>query len=34
MLNRIKWEEDKIKTKDGEEVPNKCILVWEVSFDE
>ncbi|XKL59109.1 hypothetical protein PGB90_000125 [Kerria lacca] len=29
MLNRIKWEEDKIKTKDGEEVPNKCILVWE-----
>lgn len=30
MLNRIKWEEDTIKTKDGEEVLNKCVLVWEV----
>ncbi|CAB3381821.1 Hypothetical predicted protein [Cloeon dipterum] len=31
MLNRIKWEEDNIKDGDGNEVPNKCVLVWEVS---
>lgn len=31
MLNRIKWEEDTIKTRDGEEKSNKCVLVWEVS---
>ncbi|XP_065353073.1 U4/U6 small nuclear ribonucleoprotein Prp3 isoform X1 [Cloeon dipterum] len=31
MLNRIKWEEDNIKDGDGNEVPNKCVLVWEGS---
>ncbi|KAL1505948.1 hypothetical protein ABEB36_005391 [Hypothenemus hampei] len=29
MLNRIKWEEDVVKDPDGNEVPNKCVLVWE-----
>lgn len=29
MLNRIKWEEDMVKDPDGNEVPNKCVLVWE-----
>ncbi|XP_067012586.1 U4/U6 small nuclear ribonucleoprotein Prp3 isoform X2 [Anabrus simplex] len=29
MLNRIKWEEDTVKDNDGNEVPNKCYLVWE-----
>ncbi|XP_065224727.1 U4/U6 small nuclear ribonucleoprotein Prp3-like isoform X1 [Planococcus citri] len=29
MLHRIKWEEDIIKSKNGDEVPNKCCLVWE-----
>lgn len=31
MLNRIKWEEDIVKDPDGNEVPNKCVLVWEGS---
>uniref|UniRef100_A0A8D8M182 U4/U6 small nuclear ribonucleoprotein Prp3 n=1 Tax=Cacopsylla melanoneura TaxID=428564 RepID=A0A8D8M182_9HEMI len=29
MTHRIKWEEDMIKSKDGTETPNKCVLVWE-----
>lgn len=29
MLQRIKWEEDIVKDMDGNEVPNKCVLVWE-----
>lgn len=29
MLHRIKWEEDTVKDPDGNEVPNKCVLVWE-----
>lgn len=29
MLNRIKWEEDIVKDPDGNEVPNKCVLMWE-----
>ncbi|XP_044259581.1 U4/U6 small nuclear ribonucleoprotein Prp3 [Tribolium madens] len=29
MLHRIKWEEDIVKDPDGNEVPNKCVLVWE-----
>ncbi|XP_014248539.1 U4/U6 small nuclear ribonucleoprotein Prp3 [Cimex lectularius] len=29
MLNRIKWEEDIVKDADGNESPNKCVLVWE-----
>lgn len=29
MLHRIKWDESNAKAKDGKEVPNKCILVWE-----
>lgn len=29
MLHRIKWEEDMVKDPDGNEVPNKCVLVWE-----
>lgn len=29
MLTRIKWEEDLVKDPDGNEVPNKCVLVWE-----
>lgn len=29
MLHRIKWEEDKVKDPDGNEVFNKCVLVWE-----
>lgn len=28
MMNRIKWEEDIIKDN-GNDVPNKCVLVWE-----
>lgn len=31
MLNRIKWDEDSVKDPDGNEVPNKCVLVWEGS---
>lgn len=32
MLNRMKWEDDVIKTKDESEPKsnNKCSLVWEV----
>ncbi|XP_033207455.1 uncharacterized protein LOC117167015 [Belonocnema kinseyi] len=29
MLHRIKWEEDIVKDTDGNDVPNKCVLVWE-----
>lgn len=29
MLNRIKWDEDILKDKEGTEVQNKCSLVWE-----
>ncbi|KAF5299492.1 hypothetical protein FQR65_LT01074 [Abscondita terminalis] len=29
MQHRIKWEEDIVKDPDGNEVPNKCVLVWE-----
>ena len=29
MLHRIKWEEDQVKDTDGNDVPNKCVLVWE-----
>ncbi|XP_034233784.1 U4/U6 small nuclear ribonucleoprotein Prp3 [Thrips palmi] len=29
MLHRIKWEEDSVKDASGNEVPNKCVLVWE-----
>lgn len=31
MLHRIKWDEDTVKDPDGNEVPNKCVLVWEGS---
>lgn len=30
MLNRIKWNEESYKDKDGAEVENSCSLVWEV----
>ncbi|XP_066248608.1 U4/U6 small nuclear ribonucleoprotein Prp3 [Euwallacea similis] len=29
MMNRIKWEEDMVKDPDGNDVPNKCVLVWQ-----
>ena len=29
MLNRIKWEEETLKDKEGQEIDNKCVLVWE-----
>ncbi|KAJ8873936.1 hypothetical protein PR048_024774 [Dryococelus australis] len=29
MLSRIKWEEDNVKNREGQEVPNKCVLIWE-----
>ncbi|XP_011633950.1 U4/U6 small nuclear ribonucleoprotein Prp3 [Pogonomyrmex barbatus] len=29
MMHRIKWEEDIVKDNDGNDVPNKCVLVWE-----
>lgn len=30
MLTRIKWEEDMVKSNDGDgELPNSCKLVWE-----
>lgn len=29
MMNRIKWDEDVVKCKDGSEIDNKCSLVWE-----
>ena len=32
MIKRIKWDEDLYKDKDGDEVENKCVLVWEVNF--
>ncbi|XP_063992231.1 U4/U6 small nuclear ribonucleoprotein Prp3 isoform X2 [Diachasmimorpha longicaudata] len=28
MTVRIKWEEDIVKDNDGNDVPNKCVLVW------
>jgi U4/U6 small nuclear ribonucleoprotein PRP3 len=31
MLTRIKWEDEIIKDNEGNEVPNRCVLVWEVS---
>ncbi|XP_034945371.1 uncharacterized protein Prp3 [Chelonus insularis] len=31
MMNRIKWEEDIVKDNDGNDVPNKCVVVWEGS---
>lgn len=33
MLNRIKWEDEIIKDNEGMEVPNRCVLVWEVSAE-
>ena len=32
MLKRIKWTEETFKDKEGAEVNNQCVLVWEVSF--
>ncbi|KAK0090813.1 hypothetical protein PV325_003833 [Microctonus aethiopoides] len=29
MMNRIKWEEDIVKDNDGNDVPNKCVVVWQ-----
>ncbi|EZA52724.1 U4/U6 small nuclear ribonucleoprotein Prp3 [Ooceraea biroi] len=29
MMHRIKWEEDIVKDNDGNNVSNKCVLVWE-----
>ena len=29
MMNRIKWEEESIKDKEGQDIENKCTLVWE-----
>ncbi|KAK0086294.1 hypothetical protein PV325_001839 [Microctonus aethiopoides] len=29
MMNRIKWEEDIVKDNDGNDVANKCILIWQ-----
>lgn len=29
MMRRIKWEEDIVKDNDGNDVPNRCVLVWE-----
>lgn len=29
MMHRIKWDEDTVKDGDGNDVPNKCVLVWE-----
>ena len=29
MLHRIKWEEETLKDKEGQEIENKCVLVWE-----
>ncbi|XP_053598579.1 U4/U6 small nuclear ribonucleoprotein Prp3 [Microplitis demolitor] len=31
MMQRIKWEEDIVKDTDGNDVPNKCVIVWEGS---
>ncbi len=30
MLNRIKWDEEVYKDKEGIEADNSCVLVWEV----
>ena len=30
MLKRIKWAEETYKDKEGTEVNNQCVLVWEV----
>ena len=30
MLNRIPWAEETYQDKDGQEVDNACVLVWEV----
>lgn len=29
MMHRIKWEENIVKDNDGNDVPNRCVLVWE-----
>ncbi|XP_020283218.1 U4/U6 small nuclear ribonucleoprotein Prp3 [Pseudomyrmex gracilis] len=29
MMHRIKWEEDTVKDNDGNDVKNRCVLVWE-----
>ena len=29
MLTRIKWEEETLKDKEGQDIDNKCVLVWE-----
>lgn len=29
MLNRIKWEEETLKDREGQDIDNKCVLVWE-----
>jgi U4/U6 small nuclear ribonucleoprotein PRP3 len=29
MMNRIKWDEEFIKDKEGQELVNRCTLVWE-----
>ncbi|XP_063231313.1 U4/U6 small nuclear ribonucleoprotein Prp3 isoform X2 [Bacillus rossius redtenbacheri] len=34
MLSRIKWEEDTVKNREGQEVPNKCVLIWEGTIKE
>ena len=31
MLNRIKWAEESYKDKEGSEMDNSCVLVWEAS---
>ncbi|EEB15291.1 conserved hypothetical protein [Pediculus humanus corporis] len=28
MMQRIKWDEDLIKSNEDNEIPNKCVLVW------
>ena len=32
MLKRIKWGEETYKDKEGAEVSNQCVLVWEVRY--
>ena len=32
MMKRIKWSEETYKDKEGSEVENQCVLVWEVSI--
>ncbi|KAK0163611.1 hypothetical protein PV327_007277 [Microctonus hyperodae] len=29
MMNRIKWEEDIVKDNDGNDVANKCVVIWQ-----